>query len=318
MSDPIGSPGWPVKPNAGGLRAKLVAARLGGCYRIRVMWRSNVLNEIERLDPVRDHQRIVFLSCRVDFPFDTTRALEFALFRTFCVPSISALLQRTGEFEARPQKRYDDTDIIVSELMEHGYDSERGRTALRRLNQIHSRFAIANEDYLYVLSTFVFEPIRWNERFGWRRLVPQERLGLFYFWREVGRRMNIKDIPIESNEFEAFNRRYERQHYQYTEANHRVGLATRNLFLSWFPRWTHPLVRPAIHAMMDEPILAAFGFTRPAAPTRWAVESALRTRAVILRFLPRRTQPSLRTRMKHPSYPGGYRIEDVGPNSSPV
>lgn len=54
------------------------------------------------------------------------------LFRTFGVPSISALLHRTEEFERRAQKRYDDTDIIVSEMMEHGYDSERGRAALAK------------------------------------------------------------------------------------------------------------------------------------------------------------------------------------------
>ena len=48
-------------------------------------FRSRVLDEISRLDPVRDHQRIVFLFTRVDFPFDTTRALELALFRTLGV-----------------------------------------------------------------------------------------------------------------------------------------------------------------------------------------------------------------------------------------
>jgi hypothetical protein len=109
--------------------------------------RSRALAEILRLDPVRDQQRIVFLTTHVDFPFDTTRALELALFRTFCVPSISALLHRTGEFERRAQKRYDDTDIIVSELLDWGYESERGRAAIRRMNQIHGRFAIANEDF---------------------------------------------------------------------------------------------------------------------------------------------------------------------------
>jgi hypothetical protein len=36
---------------------------------------SAVLEEIRRLDPEKDHERIVFLSARVDFPFDTTRAL---------------------------------------------------------------------------------------------------------------------------------------------------------------------------------------------------------------------------------------------------
>jgi len=34
-----------------------------------------------------------------------------------------------------------------------------------------ARFQISNEDFLYVLSTFVFESIRWNARFGWRRIA---------------------------------------------------------------------------------------------------------------------------------------------------
>ena len=85
-----------------------------------------ILNEIQQLDPEEEHERIVFLSTCYDFPFDTTRALELALFRTFCVPSIASLLDRTGEFHNRPQKRYDDTGIIVSEMLEWGYSSERG------------------------------------------------------------------------------------------------------------------------------------------------------------------------------------------------
>src|SRR5437588_3893226 len=169
------------------------------------MARYSILNQIRMLDPVKDHQRIVYLSTCFEFPFDTTRSLEFALYRTYCVPSVSGLLDKTGEFLERPQKRYDDTDIIVSELMEWGYDSERGKRALRRMNQIHGRFAIANSDYLYVLSTFVFEPIRWNARFGWRPMCVQERLAQFYFWREVGRRMNIKDLPATYEEFERYN-----------------------------------------------------------------------------------------------------------------
>ena len=81
------------------------------------MSRYAILREIQKLDPEKDDQCIVFLSSRYELPFDTSRALEFALFRTFCVPSISALLDRTGEFHHRAQKRYDDTDLIVSELM---------------------------------------------------------------------------------------------------------------------------------------------------------------------------------------------------------
>ena len=69
------------------------------------MSRYDILHAIEKLDPERDHHRIIFLSTCYDFPFDTTRALEFALFRTFCAPRISNLLDRTGEFLNRAQKR---------------------------------------------------------------------------------------------------------------------------------------------------------------------------------------------------------------------
>jgi hypothetical protein len=277
------------------------------------MSRFQILEEIRRLDPVREHERIVFLSTCYDFPFDTTRSLEFALFRTFCVPSISELLDRTGEFQRRTPKRYDDTDIIVSELLEWGYSSDRGKRALRRMNQLHGRFAIANADFLYVLSTFIYEPIRWNARFGWRPMCEQERLGMFCFWREVGRRMNIKDLPDSYEDFERYNIEYERTHYHYTDANHRVGTATREMFVSWFPWLPRPLVRSAIHALMDDPILDGFGFPRPSRLTRRLVTGGLRLRARVLRWLPPRRRPRLRTEMKHPSYPGGYVIEQLGP-----
>jgi hypothetical protein len=277
------------------------------------MARTSALQQIRALDPVGDHQRIVSLSKCYDFAFDTTRALEFALYRTYCVPSISGLLDSTGEFRLRAQKRYDDTDLIVSELMEHGYDSPRGRAALRRMNQIHGRFAIANDDFLYVLSTFVFEPIRWNARFGWRPMCDAERLAYFHFWREVGRRMGIRAIPASYEEFERFNAEYELVHFRFAETNRRVGEATRDLFLSWFPGPLRPLVRPAIYAMMDDALIAAFGFPRPSRAMRSLVAAALRLRARALRAWPARRRPCLRTEGRPRSYPDGYRIEELGP-----
>src|SRR5438445_4474333 len=99
------------------------------------------------------------------------------------------------------------------------------------MNPLHGSFTIANDDFRYVLSTFVFEPIRWNARFGWRPMCEQERLGMFTFWREVGRRMNIKELPESYEAFELYNVEYEREHFQFAETNHRIGAATRDLFL---------------------------------------------------------------------------------------
>src|SRR5919197_1930994 len=152
------------------------------------MRRSAAQAELERLDAERDCERIIYLDACFEFPFDTTRALELALFRTFAVPTIAKLLDSTGEFPLRAQKRYDDTDLLISSFCEAGYDSELGMRAIRRMNRIHGRFEIANDDFLYVLSTMVLEPIRWNQRYGWRPLHEHERLATFYFWREVARR----------------------------------------------------------------------------------------------------------------------------------
>ena len=66
---------------------------------------SRWLREIRTLDPERDCRRIVYLDVFHEFPFDTTRALELAFFKTFAVPSIAELLDSTGEFVERGQKR---------------------------------------------------------------------------------------------------------------------------------------------------------------------------------------------------------------------
>ena len=277
------------------------------------MRRSPYLGEILRLDPVADNERIVHLDTCYEFPFDTTRSLELALFRAFAVPSIGALLDSTGEFAERAQKRYDDTDLILSTIAEAGYSSEEGKRAIRRMNRIHGRFTISNEDFLYVLSTFVYEPIRWNARFGWRPLVEQERLATFHFWRAVGSRMAIKEIPEGYDEFERFNVEYERAHFRRTEAGMRIGRATRSMFLAWFPVVPERVGAPAIHALLDEPLLEAFGFPRPPRLLRRAATAALRGRARVVALLPHRRRPRLRTRMRHRTYPDGYRLETLGP-----
>ncbi len=275
----------------------------------------SALAEILTLDPERDHLRIVYLVTFFEFPFDTTRALEVALFRTFAVPSIAARLAQTGEFTQRPQKRYDDTDLILSEILEHGYDSEPGRAALRRMNRMHGRFAISNADYLYVLSTFIFEPARWNARFGWRPMVAQELEAAYHYWREIGRRMGIKDIPPTRAAFEAYNLAYERDHFYYSEANARVAGSTRRMFLGWFyfPPALQRFAAPVLYALLDDPLLDAFGFPHPPAALRAVVGGLLRLRARLLRLLPERRQPRLRTGPRRPTYPQGYQVEQLGP-----
>jgi hypothetical protein len=274
-----------------------------------------ILQEILKLDPQKDHQRIAYLDSCYEFPWDTTRALEFALFRAFAVAKGTALLAGTGEFTQRTQKRYDDTVLLLAEILEHGYESERGRAALRRMNQLHGRYAIPNDEFLYVLSTFIFEPMRWNARWGWRHLTDHEKQASFFYWREIGRRMNIKNIPDDLDAFERYNRAFEQEHFRYAPNNHHLAVATRDLFFGWFlPKSLHRFGAPFIYAIMDDRLRDAVGFPAPSLRLRRFVDRALKVRARVLRFLPVRRRPRLITRQKHPTYPHGYEIAELGPH----
>lgn len=277
------------------------------------MGRLDNLREIERLDPERDCERIMHLSFGYEFCWDSTRALELALYRTYCVPSISGLLDRTGEFYRHTQRRYDDTALLIAELCEWGFEQGRGREALERINWAHSHFKIDNDDFLYVLSTFIYEPVRWIDRYGWRPTCRNEKLGYYYFWRGVGTRMRIDAIPPSYEAFEEWARSYERETFRYSETNARVAAATRDLFVAWYPRPLAPIVRLAIRAVLDDAMLDAFGFPRPAAATRAAIEALLRTRGRIAGWLPARREPNFFTDRRNRTHPRGYEIQALGP-----
>jgi hypothetical protein len=279
--------------------------------------RYDILHKVLALDPQKDCQEIVFLVGSYEYPFLMLKSLEFALFRTYAVPSISALLAQTGRFQHAGQRRYDDTSLLISEFVEEGYDSVRGRAAIRQMNRLHHRFAISNDDYLYVLSTFVFTPIYFHRQFGWRTPTQHENLANFYFWREVGKRMNIENLPNTIEEFEAFHRAYERDHFVYADTNRQIAEYTIAVFCSWYPSFLSPLVRQIIYTFMDEPLRQAFGYPKGNPVLKFAVHGALKVGTFFMRFMPPRKTPYSNRTKKILSYPKGYTIEELGAETSP-
>ena len=275
---------------------------------------SYALKKIKSLDPEKDHWEIARLSAFYEFPWDNNRALELALFRTFAVPSISEILSKTREFEKRTQKRYDDTDLILSEILENGPENPRAKAAIDKMNFIHSHFKISDDDYLYVLSTFVFEPERWINKYGYRKLTENELHAGFKVWQELGALMHIKNIPATKTELEEFNIAYERKNFIPHASNHAIAVYTENLFLSWFlPKPLYGLGRPFLHAVMDEPLLNAVGFNKPHVVIQKMVDTSMSLRKITVSLLPKRNKPVLRTTLsRSESYPRGYEVHELG------
>ncbi|MGC6509378.1 MAG: oxygenase MpaB family protein [Myxococcota bacterium] len=269
---------------------------------------------IQKMHPVRDHRKIVYTIACSEFSFDAARAMELAFFRTFAVPSISKVLYDTGKFLHATQCRIDDTDILLSEILESGYDGPRGKRAIARINRIHSEFNLTNIDLLYVLTTFVVEPIKWMKRFAWRPLLDVEAEALYHFWVEVGRRMNIQDIPKTLDAFLAFNLKYESDYFEYTDENHQLAVVTRQHLLSHFlPEALFPFGAPLFHAFLDTPLLEACGLPPASRKLTWSLEQSMRLRSQLASF--RRQTTKHRTEVPIQSYPDGYVIEQVGGQS---
>ena len=195
------------------------------------------------------------------FPWDITRALELALLKTFCVPSISKLLARTGELTHRPRKRYDDTGLMVAELLRWGPRSAEGQAVIERMNRIHGAYAISNDDFLYVLSTFVAEPIRWLARYGWRPLSAHEQTCLFLFWRQVGEAMGLQALPASLEALLALNREVEARAFRPAASNGRVADATLAMLLADWPAPLRPALRRVLVALVSQEVCGSLGWS---------------------------------------------------------
>ncbi|MCK0439358.1 DUF2236 domain-containing protein [Gordonia alkaliphila] len=239
------------------------------------------------LDPRTDYEQIYRNLSQYDFPWDFNQALSFALFRTYAVPSVGRLLYESGGF-ADTQKRYDDTAILLERPLICGFDSAEGKTALRRINQMHRAYDISNDDMLYVLATFVVVPKRWIDDYGWRTMTYDEVTATVHFYRKLGRHMNIKDMPETYEEFADLLDDYEAEHFAYDEGGRKVADMTLDLLSTFYPKALHPVVDQFSRSLMDEPLLEAFRYAAPSPIVRRISLGAMAARAAFLRLMPPR------------------------------
>jgi hypothetical protein len=278
--------------------------------------RYDRLRHILQLDPEEDFLEIYRLSATYEFPWDFTRSLELALYRTYAVPSIGRLLAHTAELTDRTQKRYDDTTLLLDAVVEHGFASDEGRTAIRRINQMHRSYDISDDDMRYVLCTFVVMPKRWLDEYGWRRLSPAEEHASAVYYRTLGRHMGITEIPGDFAGFEKFLDDYEAANFAWDPDSRHVSDSTLALMASWYPSLLAPAVRGASKALLDDSLLRAFRYDPPRPAVRTLVRGALRARARAVRLMPPRRKPHYARQNPeikgYPGYPTGYSLAELG------
>ncbi|KAH8585339.1 hypothetical protein B0O99DRAFT_531127 [Bisporella sp. PMI_857] len=220
-------------------------------------------------------------------------AVQFALIKGYALPSGTALLVQTRRLASTKHagKRSEDTVLILNELLVSGIDSDRGLAALSKMNWIHRQYGskIHNGDMVYTLSLFILEPIRWINAHEWRRLSETEEIAIFTYWKEIGNRMGITDIPETIPAFEAWVEDFEAENMRYAESNRICTVATINLFLKPLPRFMQDFGKDVMTAFMEPRIRPLVGLDEPP----WIVSAGVaflfecRKHAIRHFFLPR-------------------------------
>jgi hypothetical protein len=212
-------------------------------------------------------------------------------------------------------KRSIDTGLVIYELIGSGLDSERGRQMTSLLNRVHQHVPGSREDFLYVLMTLLVVPIRWTDRYGWRKPTQTERDAATRFFRELGERIHISDIPVTFEAAEKFFDDYERRRVAPSAAGKTLMGATVQVFQSMQPRLLHPVTERMIATMLDDAQLAAaLGLPRSTWWSRLALNAGMSVRNAIRRHTPLSTVPSfIPGQAASPVYAEGYKLADIGP-----
>jgi hypothetical protein len=244
------------------------------------------------------------------------RSLELALFRTFAVPTIGQLLDRTREFADHPQRRYDDTLLLLGHIWVGHPDGTEAERVLgsKQLNHIHGHYRISNDDFRYTLATFAVVPIRWLRSYGWRVPSPVEVTAWTNVMRDMGEAMGIDGIPETFDDFADLLDKYEAEHFAYDPGAERVARATLEMMVGWYPRPVRPLLRAMVPALLDAPVLTAVGLPLPTPRRARIAAAAVRARGRAMRLLPARPEsmpfkPDLRSYIDEPQ------VGEIGPDA---
>ncbi|KAI9814379.1 MAG: hypothetical protein M1827_003235 [Pycnora praestabilis] len=256
----------------------------------------------------------------LEFPFMYKTALQFSLFRTYGIPTISKLLVATKELSesTTAAKRYTDTAVLIAEFMANTPTSERSVAAIARMNHIHSVYQkagkIGNDDMLYTLALFALEPTKWIQRYEWRKLNDMETCAIGTFWKGIGDAMKIDyAVLARANEgwadgldwlgdIDAWRELYEREHMVPDLYNKRTADETTAILLWHVPEQLKRVGRQAVSALMDDRLRKAMIYDEPS-PLINAIINGPYSIFQLRKFL-----------LRHLTLPRLFRYHTVSPN----
>ncbi|NVB42292.1 DUF2236 domain-containing protein [Pseudenhygromyxa sp. WMMC2535] len=269
------------------------------------------LREIERLDLATEYRQIAGLSA-ADFQSIMFTQVYQGFLVTFAAPRMSRILAATGEVEGRMAKRAVDTALFTRAVAMHGVKHGEGNLAAKRVNAMHRRYPIHQEDFIAVGVDGALAQIRMSERFGWRPLIDKEREAIRLHYAKITRAYGGRgEFPGTVAAMERFWDRYKREQFAFEPQNERMAKVVSSWFLSLAPRPLRPFLRLALEGVADPDVLRACGLRVPSALERRLAAFIMR-RVIGARDPLPDSSPDKLEALAASVYPDGYTLSDLG------
>ncbi|RAK97041.1 uncharacterized protein BO80DRAFT_364960 [Aspergillus ibericus CBS 121593] len=240
---------------------------------------------------------------RLEFPFFYLKSLQFALFRTYGIPTISRTLTNTTQF-SNPEtalKRYADTVALVQEFIGHAPTSSRACASIARTRWIHSSYRasgkILEDDMLYTLGLFATQPIEFVEKYEWRNLSDLEKCAIGTFFKSLGDSLDISYDALPSGktgfrdglqwleEVRTWSEDYEARCMVPNVKNREIADQTIAMLLYMVPKPLQNIGLNFVTFMMDDRLRKAMLFDAPPTFQAMLFSFLLSARRFAMRYL---------------------------------
>ncbi|GAM28113.1 hypothetical protein SAMD00019534_112890 [Acytostelium subglobosum LB1] len=261
-----------------------------------VQWR----NKLAKLDVKNngDNDEIIKHFVGYEYPFEMFLALNFCFYRTFCSPTIASVYRKTGTIYNTPDKRACDTDLLMHIWMDYGLDSTEGKASYEHLNKIHGLHSskTRNVDFVFVLCCLVVDAIQFTNDYGWRRPEEKEKQAMWEFYRRVGQRMQLTNIPENLQKCYEFVESYTEDNRQarVTEDGQVLTEAITKLVCQWYyllPAFVCRMAVKVVLYQMGATFQRKLGLSKPSIFESLLINTVLITRRSILCVIPPRSVP---------------------------
>ncbi len=269
------------------------------------------VKKIRTLDPERDSREICKLFYQDFLSLMVVPALGGYMLANGA-PRQSRILISTGELEHRVAKRFVDTALLGTAVLEHGVAKPGpGRDAARRVNAMHRSYDIHPEDMLAFGASQVLLAIEAAERLGWRPVTQIEREALrVHYAGETKLFGGRLPMPESLDEVAEFFDDYQEKQLRFEPQNLRLANVLLDFLCTLFPAPLRPWTSTLLLAQLDPRIIRACGLTEPSLLSRRLSDSAFRL--IGARDPLPDSAPNLFEMLIARVYPQGYTIQSLG------